>query len=365
MSAEMRRKAPERSTSGVDLESPLARIVLTRVQQELPVCERPYAVLGEACGASEQDAFDVVQAARAVGFIRRIGASFESSRIGYSATLAALAVDPDDLERVAGIVGAHPGITHNYERVNRYNLWFTLIAHGAQRRDAELARVVAETGCDDVLILPAARLFKIKVAFDMREAAEAAASPAISAPARAPFEPARVIAEPLDEADQALIRALQDDLGGTVSPFALAAEAASAYAGCALSESWAIKRTRSLLEAAAIRRFGAMVRHRKMGFASNAMGVWSVPDDQVLAAGEVLARPAEVSHCYERPRCATWPYNMYAMIHGRNAASCERMAERMQDDLGRAGVCAPPPLLLLSTREFKKTSMRYFEEDRW
>ena len=107
------------ATAAADLDSPLARAVLTRVQQELPVCERPYAALGAACGATEGEVFAAVEAARAAGIVRRIGASFESSRIGYASTLAALAVAPDDLDRVAALVGAHPGITHNYERDDR------------------------------------------------------------------------------------------------------------------------------------------------------------------------------------------------------------------------------------------------------
>ena len=114
------------ATAAADLDSPLARAVLTRVQQELPVCERPYAALGAACGATEGEVFAAVEAARAAGIARRIGASFESSRIGYASTLAALAVAPDDLDRVAALVGAHPGITHNYERDDRYNLLFSI-----------------------------------------------------------------------------------------------------------------------------------------------------------------------------------------------------------------------------------------------
>ena len=204
--------AEARGTLGVHLDSPVARRVLTRVQQELPVCERPYAALGDACGTSEEQAFAAVEAARTADIVRRIGASFESSRIGYASTLVALAVEPGDLDRVAALVGAHPGITHNYERDDRYNLWFTLIARGAEARDAELARIVAQTGCDDLLALPAIRLFKIKVAFDVREGAGTdEASAAAPSSLRAPLEPARVVAEPLDDADRALVRAVSRD----------------------------------------------------------------------------------------------------------------------------------------------------------
>ncbi|MFR5195639.1 MAG: hypothetical protein ACLTEX_10050 [Eggerthella lenta] len=160
-----------------------------RVQQELPVRVRPYAALGDACGTSEEQACVAVEAARTADIVRRIGASFESSRIGYASTLVALAVEPGDLDRVAALVGAHPGITHNYERDDRYNLWFTLIARGAEARDAELARIVAQTGCDDVLALPAIRLFKIKVAFDVRAGTDR--RPPLPSSLRAPLEPAR------------------------------------------------------------------------------------------------------------------------------------------------------------------------------
>ena len=91
--------AEARGTLGVHLDSPVARRVLTRVQQELPVCERPYAALGDACGTSEEQAFAAVEAARTADIVRRIGASFESSRIGYASTLVALAVEPGDLDR--------------------------------------------------------------------------------------------------------------------------------------------------------------------------------------------------------------------------------------------------------------------------
>ena len=355
----------ERTTCD-SLGAAVSRTVLTQVQHALPLCERPYASLGEACGLSEGEAYCVVESLRSEGIVRRIGASFESSRLGYASTLVALAVASDEIERVAALVGEYAGVTHSYERDNRYNLWFTFIARGVLERDAELKRIVAATGCDDCLVLPARRLFKINVAFDVAETsvggdlARAAAKPAS---AYAPLEPSGIVAEELDAADRALVRALQGDLAGTLRPFARAAQVASEYANRTLGETWAIDRTRSLLETGVARRFGARVRHRRMGFAGNAMGVWDVPDDKVLSAGAVLAAPLLVSHCYERPRCVTWPYNLYTMIHGYDRASCQRMASELHFNLGQEGISVRPPRLLYSTREFKKTSMRYFEED--
>lgn len=350
----------------VDLGSPLEREILTRVQQQFPLCKRPYRELGERCGISEGEAYRVVEVFRSQGIIRRIGASFESSRVGYVSTLAALAIAPHNLEHAAHLISAHAGVTHNYERDDQYNLWFTLIARNAKERDKELACIAAQTGCNDVLVLPTQRLFKIKVAFDVSvgEQPVATLSEGVSPVfVSAPLEPACVEAEPLSGDDRALIRVLQGDLGATMCPFAQAAKDVSGQVGRSLSEEWVIERTCELHTAGVIRRFGAMVRHRRMGFSSNAMAVWDVPDNQVLAAGAILATPAAVSHCYQRPRCVTWPFNLYTMIHGRDRASCERVAVHLHNELACKGIEVPQPRLLLSTREFKKTSMRYFEEE--
>jgi siroheme decarboxylase len=72
----------------------------------------------------------------------------------------------------------------------------------------------------------------------------------------------------------------------------------------------------------------------------------------------LMASFKEVSHCYQRPRTPTWHGNLYTMIHGRDQRECEDVAERIRKATG-----LKPARLLYSTREFKKASMRYFEED--
>ena len=114
--------------------------------------------------------------------------------------------------------------------------------------------------------------------------------------------------------------------------------------------------TRTWTADGVIRRFGAAIKHHKTGFTSNAMGVWDCPDEAAVErAGEIMAGFAEVSHVYQRPRAATWPHDLYTMIHGRSPQECEEVAERI-----RAATGLPPARLLYSVREFKKSSMRYF-----
>ena len=112
-----------------------------------------------------------------------------------------------------------------------------------------------------------------------------------------------------------------------------------------------------------IRRFGAMVKHQNMGYTANSMTVWRFAPEDIERAGAVFAREAAVSHCYARETAPTWEYNMYAMIHGHTEAELEATVERMKHALSEAHVPVLQMSALQTTCEFKKTSMRYFEED--
>jgi len=342
----------------------LSKRVLTMIQSGFPLVERPYAAIGVACGCTEDEAFACVRGLYDEGDIRRIGAVFDSAGLGYVSTLCALAVtDPADVERVAQVVDSHPEVTHDYLREDRYNLWFTVIARDVDRRQAVLDDIVARTGYTDLLDLPATRFFKIRVDFDLTagDGADAAADrpSAPSAPyVRKPSAPMT-----LDEADRVLVRLLQVDLPRTMTPFDEVAQAATAQ-GLPVDAGQVLARVHGWLDAGIVRRFGAVVRHRRLGFSYNAMGVWGVPDSQVDLAGAIMAAEPRVSHCYARPRRPTWQANLYSMIHGTSREVCEECAASLHGRLVAAGVDVQPARLLYSTREFKKRSMRYFcEED--
>jgi DNA-binding Lrp family transcriptional regulator len=328
----------------------LDRDVLTRIQAGFPIAPRPYDELASALGATPASIVGSVRGLRDAGVIRRVGAIFDSARLGYRSTLCAIAAPPDRVEEVAAIISAYPNVTHNYERADRYSVWFTLIAQDQTHVQEVLAEIVATTRIGDVLDLPAIRLFKIRVDFDLTGEREATAPPAMTKPAET-----EVVALTGDE--RALARLLQDDLPDTEAPFAALADALRAQ-GITADEAWVLERTRAWADAGVIRRFGAAIKHAKTGFTANAMGVWDCPDEaEVERAGAIMASFEEVSHCYQRPRRPTWPHDLYTMIHGRSREECETVAERIQAATG-----LPPARLLYSVREFKKSSMRYFSE---
>ncbi|MFW6127336.1 MAG: AsnC family transcriptional regulator [Thermodesulfobacteriota bacterium] len=145
----------------------LDRAILNEIQSNFPLVARPYAEMGRRVGAGEEEVLARVQALHEAGVIRRIGANFTSRKLGYTSTLCAARVPPENLERFAAVVNQYPGVTHNYLRQHRYNVWFTLIADSNERLGEILQEIRETTGVTDLLSLPAKEIFKIKVDFPM------------------------------------------------------------------------------------------------------------------------------------------------------------------------------------------------------
>ena len=83
-----------------------------------------------------------------------------------------------------------------------------------------------------------------------------------------------------------------------------------------------------------MRRFAAVLAHRKAGFVQNGMGVWVVPEEQIDEMGKAMAAFRGVSHCYQRPTYPDWPYNLFSMTHGRDRGECEAVLEAISSETG-------------------------------
>ena len=118
-----------------------------------------------------------------------------------------------------------------------------------------------------------------------------------------------------------------------------------------------------MVERGLLRRVAAILFHRRAGFSANGMGVWKVPEDQVLEAGRRMAAFRGISHCYERPTYADWPYQLFTMAHGRSKEECDAILDAVRDEVG----CIEDRATLYSSTEFKKVRLLYFTEDfkRW
>lgn len=142
------------------------RQILSLIQSGFPLESSPYAVLGKQTGLTAEDVLERVRNLRRRGVIRRIGANFQSSKLGFRSTLCAAKVPPEKLDMFAKELNSHVEVTHNYLRNHDYNIWFTCIAPSWEAVCSLLEAVTQKTGIP-ILNLPATKLFKIKVEFSM------------------------------------------------------------------------------------------------------------------------------------------------------------------------------------------------------
>ena len=139
------------------------------LQDEFPLCERPYQVLADKLQIPCEQLFSRVERLLSDGVIRRIGASLDSRKLGFAGTLAAVSVGSEVVERASQIIGRFPEVTHSYLRRDHFNIWFTIIAVDEQRIESILEQIRSSLSLADsqVLNLPIKRLFKLDGRFNV------------------------------------------------------------------------------------------------------------------------------------------------------------------------------------------------------
>lgn len=316
--------------------------LLNLLQAEFPLTSKPYADLGSGLGISEQEAIGRIAQLKAAGIIRQIGPVLDARNLGYKTTLVAMRVAEEQIDRAAPLIVKHPGISHGYERGHYYNLWFTLAVPADGNIKAEMTGLAEAIRAEAFFALPAVRLFKLRVHFALGGNGQAEAARNNSSTG------VRQQRARLTPAERTVINELQQDLPLVAQPFA----DMSAHSG--MDEEEFLGRCQSLLSRGIIRRFSAAVNHRKVGFTANGMACWIVPPEKVEAVGQKLASLRQVSHCYERKTNPLWRYNLFAMIHAKTREECQQVAAKVCAETGLTDY-----VMLFSTREFKKTRVKY------
>ena len=154
----------------------------------------------------------------------------------------------------------------------------------------------------------------------------------------------------LDALDRRIIVATQEGLPRVSRPY----HAIAGQLGVSAGE--VMERLRRMLEAGVIRRIGAVPNHYALGYQANGMSVWDVPEERIRELGQRIGALDFVSHSYHRPRCLPeWPYNLFAMVHGRDRTEVEAKVAQIAALLGEAD---RGHTVLYSTRILKKTGLR-------
>ncbi|MEP7180748.1 MAG: Lrp/AsnC family transcriptional regulator [Betaproteobacteria bacterium] len=324
-------------TTSVDVRE--ARL-LNEFQHGFPRVPEPFRAVAAALGTDEAWVLAALARAQDDGRVSRVGAVFRPGAIGVS-TLAALAVLPADLDRVAAIVSARPEVNHNYEREHRYNLWFVATAPDRAALDAALAAIGRDARLPPIA-LPLVADYWIDLGFDLDGPHAKGASGAL---------PRLAAAVALDDADCRIVAALEPGLPLVRAPYAAVAAAAG------VTEADVIATLDGWLARGVVKRFGVVVRHRALGYTANAMCVWDVPDFDADALGAALAREPGVTLCYRRARALpAWRYNLFCMLHGRDRPTVDA---RRNEIVAAHGLDRYASAVLYSQRAFKQCGARY------
>jgi DNA-binding Lrp family transcriptional regulator len=143
------------------------KAIVNRIQSDFPIDSRPYRVIARELDLEESEVIQRVARMKSSGIIRRIGGNFVPHKVGFVSTLCAAKVPADKIDAFTKAVNRYTGVTHNYQRDNEFNIWFTFIAPSRQVIAENLASISRETGVETILNLPATKVFKIRAEFNV------------------------------------------------------------------------------------------------------------------------------------------------------------------------------------------------------
>ena len=333
------------------------RAVLNAFQGGFPVVEEPWepaaaALADHGIDVTGGELLERVQRLDDEGVLSRFGALINAEEIGGTATLVATHAPEDGYDEHVELVNAHPEVAHNYEREHPHlNMWFVLSVVEESRVEEVLAEIEAETG-EETYNLPKQQEFHVGAKFPVSGPQTQAVDCSDLGPDVTPTDERTLTPEELD-----LVLEIQGGLPITETPYADVAEAIDA------DTEWVVRTIKRFDMDGKVRRVGAIPNHYALGYSENGMTVWDVPDDVIDEVGPAIAEFDFVTHCYERPRHdGVWPYNFFAMTHGRSEDESQRRIQQVHDrmsefwDVGEADWDT-----LFSTRILKKTGIRLDE----
>jgi len=315
--------------------------LLSIIQKRFPLTAKPFEDIAKELGSDEDTIIKLLNEEKEKKIIRQISPIFDTKRLGYSSSLVAFKIKEDDIDNAVEIINLHPGVSHNYERNHPFNIWFTMAVapDSVLGLDKTIEILAKQTNAVESIMLPTLKLFKIAV--KLNTTGKDNKKEKVTKVKSKPIE--------LTEKHHRVIALAQNDIPIVKEPFKhIIQELDMSY-----DEFFSI--LNELKDAGVMRRFAAILNHRKAGFNANAMVVWDIDEDKGISIGEKAAEFSAVSHCYLRPKYANWPYNLFTMVHGKTIEETNGIIEEMASEIEHF---SRRPLY--STREFKKVRIKYF-----
>ena len=345
------------NTDAAELDDP-DRAIVNAFQGGFPVVREPFepaaAALAEhGIELSGDELLERIRELDEAGTLTRFGALINAQEIGGAATLVAMHAPEERFDEIAEQVNEFTEVAHNYEREHPHlNMWFVVSVPDPDRVEEVLAEIEEVTG-QETYNLPKQREFRVEAKFYVDGPIEGGAVDCSElGPEVPPSERDTLAPEELD-----LVLEIQDGLPLSSTPYADVADAIGA------DPDWVVETIKRFDAEGKIRRVGVIPNHYALGYTENGMTVWNVPDDVVEEVGPEIAGLPFVTHCYQRPRHeGVWPYNFFAMTHGRTEAESERRIEQVRERMAEFwDVDAEDWDSLFSTQILKKTGIRLDE----
>lgn len=325
--------------------SGLEKEIIDILQQDFPLVPGPFDRIGRKTGVTGSQVIECIAGLKEKNVIRQISAIYNTDKMGFTGTLAAFKTDPGLLERTADLINHHPGVSHNYRRDGRYNLWFTIAVPAGFNLKKQINALAARTGVSQVLILPKIKAYKRKVIFRVsgspkekhQEPDDTRMPGNISIPAME------------KSVEQQIMKELSLDLELCARPFG------------EIGRKWGFEAEevlaflKHLISERKVSRFAAIIKNNTIGFTKNAMVVWNIAEHLIEPFCTKAAEYELVSHCYTRERCPDWYYNVYTMIHGTSEEHNNRIMDELEERFGKQ-----ENKVLYSTYEYKKQRIDYF-----
>lgn len=314
------------------------------IQEDFPITPHPFQTLAGRLGSDEKTVINDILRLAETGLIRSIGPVFEARKLGYISTLVAVKIQQDRVAELAAAMLDVKEITHNYLRNNEINLWFTITAANKTILENLIKWVEKFPGVEEVYNMPAKQVFKINAVWN------SARSAAKKTSTKQNKKNDSNSAATFPIRDKKLVRALQNKFPIVQNPFKVIASSIGS------DEEDVIRTVARWVETGVIRRFGARLNHKKLGYTVNYLVAWEASD--IVRIGEKFAEYEWVSHCYLRDSHLKWPYELYTMVHARTEHEASRHIKTMNEAARGARMQK-----LKTLYELKKTSMKYFMEE--
>ncbi|WP_319371910.1 AsnC family transcriptional regulator [uncultured Ilyobacter sp.] len=324
--------------------------LLNIAQTCFEITETPYRKIGTVLGISEEETLSRLRKLKDEKVLRYIGASIDSSYLKFNGLLVAVKVPFEEIESVAEIINSHPGVTHNYLRMNDFNMWFTILEPNSYEVEETTKKILKMAKMKDYMLLKPEKKYKLNFVVDANSSDFSGFK----------FEELQVRKEnskmELKSEDIRIIERLKKPLPINSRPFHALSEEFN------ISEKKLLKKLLEYKESGLIRKIGGIVSQTKLGYKYNALVLWNVHKDKLDEFAEKLANTKNISHCYRRTAYQNWDYSIYSMFHCFDENHFKELLKFLSDDES-----VNEYMILRTERELKKQRMNFskLEYSKW